>query len=178
MTEVDAQNAIWDRYVGKNLMICPCSFVLGWEADMLVVTRALLCHEFEIKLERGDFLSDKKKDKFKDFDRWFAGQKTYRVKGYYHEWEANTLRPANYFWYVSPPDIITPEDVPEWAGLAHIVPDQYQSYTMDVQKKPTKLHGEHLSIEQLRQLCGSMNGRYWDLRMNLKREDEMRKGRG
>mgnify|MGYP001800937776 CR=1 FL=1 len=34
---------------------------VGWEADLLSLTRANLLHEFEVKVSRADFLADKKK---------------------------------------------------------------------------------------------------------------------
>ena len=75
-TEKSIQEVLWLRHF-RSIIAAPCSGVLGHEADMVVVTRALIAHEFEIKLTRADFKSDAKKDKFAHFARWMSGQREY-----------------------------------------------------------------------------------------------------
>jgi len=150
LTETQVQNRIWSKYIGRSLIVVPCSEVFRWESDILVVTRALITHEFEIKLTRADFLSDRKKPKF-----WHIDQ--FRRWG--HRFEQDIQQPPNYFWYVCPKDLIAIDEVPSYAGLAYV-----NDYALRVQKKPQRLHKEKLPLKDLIQICGFVNGRYWDFR--------------
>jgi hypothetical protein len=162
LTEEQIQNSIFFQYTHRgNLLIVPCSFVFGWEADIVIVTRALFTHEFEIKLTRSDFLNDKKKDKFEHFRRWLAGERVYRKKTYCGSFDLDVCQPPNYFWYVCPTDMIKGEDVPPWAGLAYV-----DGTRLRTQKKPKRLHTDKLPTRGLMQVCGSLNGRYWHYRLN------------
>lgn len=133
---------------------------------MVVVTRALITHELEIKLTRQDFLKDKKKDKFEHIQMWMDGKRKYE-KTFFEKtspswkWEMNVLQPSNYFWYVCPPGLITPDEVPSWAGIMYVD----QLYPWNPVKKPVKLHKEKLTSKQVFQLASSMNFRYWMKRL-------------
>ena len=170
-TETSVQDTIWHRYSQKqSLMVVPCSNVFGWEADIVIVTKALIAHEFEIKLSKVDFRNDKKKEKFEHIERWRKGEKKY-VKTYLEEggrtwrWEHKGLQPPNYFWYVCPQDLIKPEEVPTYAGLAYV-----DKFCFWVQKKPTRLHKDKLTEKELLQLCRAMNFRYWNYRISANKE--------
>jgi len=158
MTEVEVQNLVWREYAtSSNLVVIPCSNVLGWEADMLVVTRALLAHEFEIKLTRADFRADMGKEKWAHFQAFRAGSMVLQVDRY--GFSARVLRPANYFWYVCPPDLLVTADVPTFAGLAYATRDGLRTM-----KKPERLHREKLSQSQVMQITRAMSFRYWQRR--------------
>lgn len=88
--------------------IVPNIYVLNWfEADVCAIRTPGLIDEFEIKISRSDFLADaKKRDKFGD------NRKTK------HERLAAGVdeHPLAAFWFVTPPGIIKPGELPEFAG--------------------------------------------------------------
>lgn len=172
MGEKEIQDLIWCRFSRDgNVLMIPCTGVLGWEADMLIVTRALLTHEMEIKVSHADFLRDAKKDKMvNQYNRFIAGEKSYKHQGKrgWREWEINVLTPANYFWYVCPKDVIAATEVPPWAGLIFA-----EGETFRVQKRPKRLHGQKISTKNLEALCRTMNYRYWSMRLGSPVENSL-----
>lgn len=78
--------------------------VFNWESDSLFITRSGYIYECEIKISRGDFKQDFKKQK----------------KHLILEGKDNTEQSPNYFYYVVPKDLIKVEEVPEYAGLIYV----------------------------------------------------------
>jgi hypothetical protein len=174
MTEAEIQNKIFFPYnLRGNLIISPSSMVLGWESDMIVVTKALLVHEFEIKLTHADFLADRKKDKWQQFEMWQTGQREY-VHTFGAGWQVKmqVQQPPNYFWYACPRGVIDQSEVQPWAGLM-VIDKNRNPITV---KKAARLHGNPLPAKGLYQLCGSMNSRYWHYRLNSPLQIEGGKG--
>lgn len=79
-----------------------------WESDLISVTSAGLCHEFEIKISHADYLRDAKKRK-----HLFLGD--------------DQLAPA-YFWYVTFGFEIEPPEKAGWISI-HKEPSKEISYT-------------------------------------------------
>lgn len=92
------------QYILNNL------YVYDWESDFLAITRSLYAYEVEVKISVSDFHNDFKKTKK---HKLLALQGT--PKGY----PRNQRRP-NYFYYGTPPGLITKEDIPPYAGLIYI----------------------------------------------------------
>jgi len=132
---------------------------------MIVVTRALYVHEFEIKLTHADFLNDRKKDKFKQFEMWNEGKREYKFWTGYNQ-TVPVLRPPNYFWYVCPPDVIKPDEIPVYAGLYYVRGD----WGLPIQMPARKMHKEKLEYDQIIRLCRNMTVRYWDKRLPHREE--------
>lgn len=86
------------KYHMENLI------VFNWESDSLFITRSGYIYECEIKISRGDFKQDFKKQK----------------KHLILEGKDNTEQSPNYFYYVVPKDLIKVEEVPEYAGLIYV----------------------------------------------------------
>lgn len=81
----------------------PNTYLDSWECDVLEVTKSGYTYEYEIKVSRADFKADKLKQKHGEskYDTLQAGKR------------------VNYFSYVCPQGLITPDEVPEWAGLIY-----------------------------------------------------------
>lgn len=77
-------------------------YLYDWESDMIAVSHIDEIVEYEIKVSRQDFFADfNKADKHKIL-------KTGKVNS------------PNRFWYVVPEGLITPDEVPDYAGLYYM----------------------------------------------------------
>ena len=186
-------------------------YIFDWESDKFLETRSGYIYEFEVKISKADFKNDfkHKKDKhiilegeekygdkylpkfyelleankkqgdwaYKSFLKWNADRPYYLVGGH--------KRP-NYFYYCTPPDLITADDVPSYAGLVYID----KSGLITIKKKAPKLHNDKIKDEELglgekfyynmdswRYKCkkAQENANYWHEKLNKELED---KGQG
>src|SRR5690606_38694218 len=82
----------------------PCEVVSARmpEADVLSLNKSGYLTEFEVKISRGDFLADKKKDK------WIF---------YSNKVESQI---PNYFYYACPIGLISEDEIPSFAGLVYV----------------------------------------------------------
>lgn len=87
------------KYLMHNL------FVFDWESDYLAITKAGLIHEVEIKISKHDFKNESKNKSAK-----FA---------LFESRNESTMIP-DFFYYCVPENLISVEDVPEYAGLLYI----------------------------------------------------------
>lgn len=119
------------KYVMENL------YVFGWESDKLIETSSGLIYEFEIKISKADFKNDFKSKK----------KKHLILEGK----EMQKKRP-NYFYYAVPKGLIVPEDVPEYAGLIYVMPDdgEFKFNYLQMAKMAPKLHNEKYSDDDLK----------------------------
>lgn len=142
-------------------------YVFGWESDKLIKTRSCYYYEFEIKISKSDFKNDfkHKTDKHHLLNSMLTGEK--HTLSFYREWEWNKSRyvsfeaferikqhpcyftdkqkKPNYFYYVVPENMITADDVPEYAGLIYVTEDGW----LKTVKKAPLLHKEKYTDEQL-----------------------------
>jgi hypothetical protein len=161
MTENDIQRLLWRRWIrlkGRTVVVAiPCSQMLGWEADMIAVTRSLLCHEFEIKVDRRDFLADMEKEKWWHYQMWVDGKREY-AHPTWPNYMLKVLRPANYFWYVCPPEIASADEMKDGHGLIHVVDGHIK-----VVVEAKRIHKEKLGEKELVQMLSSLNWKYWNI---------------
>lgn len=143
-------------------------YVFGWESDKLLETRSGYIYEFEIKISRADFKNDfkHKRNKHIVLNSPFTGEKYLPEFWDFYEsnkrrfasveaWEeyckkygrtcliANHKKP-NYFYYATPPDLVTADEVPQYAGLVYV-----KDYAFDIIKKAPLLHKEKYTDDQL-----------------------------
>ena len=143
-------------------------YVFGWESDKLLETRSGYIYEFEIKISRADFKNDfkHKRNKHIVLNSPFTGEKYLPEFWDFYEsnkrrfasveaWEgycekhgrtcliANHKKP-NYFYYAVPPDLVTADEVPQYAGLVYV-----KDYAFDIIKKAPLLHKEKYTDDQL-----------------------------
>lgn len=111
-----------NRFI-RNFCLQNYTPVHWWECDIFEITAAGYFREYEIKLTRGDFFADAKKNRPKNFGRqatWDSVTKIYTP----HEVElkhdllaVGDIRGPSKFWYLTPENLIKPEELPKWAGL-------------------------------------------------------------
>lgn len=99
-----------------------------WEMDVASMTKSGLLWEFEVKISRSDFLSDKKK-KITKFEH-------YKMK--------NEQTAPNYFCYVCPEGLIKQEEVPIYSGLYYYHKDGQISCI----KSPKRIHKAKMDKEK------------------------------
>lgn len=88
----------------------------GWhECDMWAVSKAGYSFEFEIKVSKADFKKDAKKVENPRSFHWGRDQKNVKTK--HQRISESDIKGPNRFYYVLPEDVVTDEEVPEWAGI-------------------------------------------------------------
>ena len=135
---------------GSREIRMPNVYVFGDnESDFLTVTKADYVDEYEIKISRADFLADRKKPRHERY----ANMPTHRT---YERPDGTTVQMGglsypNRFWYVVPRDMISVDEVPEYAGLLYFDVEQFR--VVEVKKAPS-LHkikaGPHVVRKILR----------------------------
>ena len=146
-------------------------YIFEWESDKLIETRSGLIYEFEVKVSKADFKNDfkHKKDKHiilegeerygdKYLPKYYEFLEENRKRG--GEWAVNNFKKyaensprylvgghkrPNYFYYCTPPELISVDDVPWYAGLVYID----KAGLITIKKKAPKLHSEKLTDEEL-----------------------------
>ncbi|UYD60039.1 hypothetical protein OPFAMLBM_00018 [Aeromonas phage avDM12-TAAL] len=162
MTESDVQKAIGrtpefqKRY---DLIVPNCYTLYDNEADLFCLRPSGLCDEIEIKVSKADFKADAKKS-VRIFEK-LEKPTLYRT----HKMTRKTKREAleagdmsNYFWYAVPEGLISPDDVPTWAGLIYIRPDGWAK----VVKSAKRLHKQPLHPAECYKTARKMNYKYWN----------------
>jgi len=122
------------RFLLKNL------YVFGWESDFLILTKSGYWYETEIKISRADFKNDFKHKEDKH-------NKALSNKENNHK--------PNYFSYGVPENMISLDEVPEYAGLIYI----YENGSSKTIKSPPKLHKEKIDPNTL----GLLDKFYWNM---------------
>lgn len=108
-----------------------------WECDVFELTDAGYFREYEVKLTISDFKADAKKQD----TLWSHGERVTRNK---HQLMGQPIGPRQ-FWYVAPEGLLTPDQVPEWAGLITIHDARprhslYWRYAEQLEKRAPVLH--------------------------------------
>lgn len=145
-------------------------YIFEWESDKFIETRSGMIYEFEIKVSKSDYKNDfkHKKDKHiilegaekygdKYLPKYYEYLEANKAYGAYAEnsfhkhaddnpyYLVNGHKRPNYFYYCTPPDLITVEEVPSYAGLVYID----KAGMIYIKKKAPKLHGEKLTDADL-----------------------------
>jgi hypothetical protein len=77
MTVAQIQHLIQRQFHNHKYELCNSYIFSGWECDFFSITCTGYAYEVEIKLSRGDFFADFKKDKHKLFSKIKAGKTFY-----------------------------------------------------------------------------------------------------
>jgi len=158
------------KYMCSNTMCIPG---VG-EADFLSVNKSLFITEYEIKVSKSDFKADfrNKVAKHKRMvgelisrRKWTGHCKTTN-EGIYEEWEEIQKPFVNYFFFVCPKDLISIEEVPDYAGLiyAEEISMNYKDYTRVICtqiKKPKRFHMDKVSDKVLLDMYRSVMYKYY-----------------
>lgn len=124
--------------ISTHVTICGLS-----ECDVISISKSNYIYEYEIKISRADY----KKDFIKEKHMHIINEKpVYRRKGeiFYYI--------PNYFNFVVPHDLISIDEIPEYAGLIYINDD----LTFEVIKKPKLLHKTTASDKFIRKLAHNL----------------------
>lgn len=128
------------RYLLRNL------FVFGWESDLLFLSKSGTWTEIEIKISRSDFQADLKKTEkhftLADKEKW--------------------MKP-NRFFYAVPEGLVTPDEVPDYAGLIWVMDNGFHSIV--IQKPAPELHKHKNTPEDLK-----LADKFYFNMMNAKRD--------
>lgn len=104
-------------------------FLGNWEMDLIVISEDGYAEELEIKLSRADYQNDAKK--------------SYSVNGKKvrkHDKIASGDYPCTAFSFLVPRDMISVEEVPDWAGLVYfemLAEAEFLSFDRVKEPKPT-----------------------------------------
>ena len=114
------------------------------ECDVISVSKSDYVYEYEIKISRQDF----KRDFIKEKHNFIVNEKfTYVRKG-------ETLwRTTNYFNYVVPQNLVSIEEVPDYAGLIYLKED----FTFEIIKTPKLLHKTKVDQKFIRALAHNLS---------------------
>lgn len=122
-TEGSIQKLLFERHCGASVVV-PNAFFRSsrWEMDVLVVTKAGMSYEYEIKLNHADFLNERKNKAAKH--RWMMKNTN---KGIY----------ANYYYFVCPEGVIEREELwdPHY-GLIYVK----RGFTLFMIKRAKRIH--------------------------------------
>lgn len=100
---------------------------LGFEADVLMVTKSRVVYEYEVKTSRADFKRDFSKVVK---HRIYSDSRPHLVKS------RNYPRKPNHFYYVCEENLIKLTEIPKYAGLIYITKEG----KIKTVKKAPKLH--------------------------------------
>ena len=148
LAEADVQLAVYNyrSSIQAFPLLFPNVYIHNWESDVVYVSKDYYAQEYEIKLSHQDFLADKKKS-----------NKHLRLQNH------NTR--FKYFWYVCPPGVIEVSELPEYAGLLHVIWSHYwKIWTLEQIKRAPIIGKEPLSTAAVMKLLTKGLSRYWHLR--------------
>jgi hypothetical protein len=103
-------------------------YVFGWESDVLILTNSGYWYEIEIKISRADFHNDQK----------------HKSQKFNFMADEGTWNKPHYFYYAVPEGIISPDEVPSFAGLIYM-----HRSRPEVIKKAPRLHKGKIREEGL-----------------------------
>ena len=85
------------------------------ECDVISISKADFIYEYEVKISKSDFKADFKKKKHKLMTERKSVNES---KNFYFI--------ANYFYFVVPENLISIDDIPEYAGLIYLCGDKFK----------------------------------------------------
>lgn len=103
-------------------------YVFGWESDVLILTNSGYWYEIEIKISRADFHNDQK----------------HKSQKFNFMADEGTWNKPHYFYYAVPEGMISPDEVPSFAGLIYM-----HRSRPEVIKKAPRLHKGKIREEGL-----------------------------
>lgn len=142
------QRALFRFYDKKNFpYMCTNTQALNQEADFVAVSRTGFITECEIKISRGDY--------FKDFKKEY---KHPRMVSNFNKSTEPGLYCVNYFYFAVTDNLVQPEEVPEYAGLLWID----GSGKTHVMKQAPLLHRSKVTDSVIIKLLRSMMYKYFN----------------
>ena len=145
-------------------------YVFAWESDKLLKTKAGYYYEFEIKISRSDFKHDFTKadkhailrgDKYmpKFWEYFELNKHRYPTlelwetdcRKHSQHYFCDHFKRPNYFYYAVPKDMVSVDEVPEYAGLIYIEEEaaKWDCHRYTIEKKAPCLHKEKYTDDAL-----------------------------
>ena len=152
MTEKQIQNHL-QREIHRahsRIVSIPNSGTKWSSCDLISITTSLFYHEYEIKISRADYQREFRSKRWKHRVLLDLGRK---IPKPLHS------RPPNYFWFVTPPNLLQGIRIPEYAGLIEI-----DRFSWRILQKAPRLHRGKLELPELITLMGNLDWKYWQLR--------------
>jgi hypothetical protein len=141
-TAVIVRRLVAERWF-RNFVV-PSYTPQGWfECDVFEVTAAGYFREYEVKTSRADFLRDRDKAK-SGYRPEPDAEGRLRLRKYAKETKHERLAARDVagptrFEFVMPEGLVTPDEVPEWAGLTEARETKYGVALVETRKAP-QLH--------------------------------------
>lgn len=111
------------------------------ECDVISISKSDYIYEYEVKISKSDFKADFKKNKHK---LMLERKSVNESKNYYYI--------PNYFYFVVTENLVSIDDIPEYAGLIYLVNDKF----IQIKKAPL-LHKTKASPSFIRQLSHNLS---------------------
>lgn len=157
---------MWDKRSGCDV-IMPNVHVGHWnECDALLVLKSGYTHEVEMKLSRSDFRADFKKTNWwhqVPDDRSWASEGSLRpVEENKHVLLERGQGFPNRFSFLVPEGLVTPDEVPPYAGLMYFTRNEGEYGRIRVERQAKLLHKTKITPERLARLTKKFVWRYND----------------
>ncbi len=110
------------------------------ECDVISISKSDFIYEYEVKISRADF----KKDFLKEKHKLIVEKKFIKESPLHEIW----FLVPNYFYFVVPENLVSLEEIPEYAGLIYFNDKQ----EFDIIKKAPIIHKTKASFELIRSL--------------------------
>jgi len=138
-----------------NNFIFPNTYIGKYEADLLEITKSGYAYEYEVKISRSDFKNDaKKRPKSRP---WQSPRKSK------FEIIADGSR-INYFYYIVPENLVSVDEVPEFAGLIYAKANKDGRVVFYTVKGAPRLSKEKIGDMIKQKCCISTYYKYHKLR--------------
>lgn len=140
MKESKIRSLLVQKFIkgGGEVVFAPNVFVYEWESDLLMLDQVNDITEFEIKSSKWDFLQDAKKV----------------LKHRILTTSINADISPNFFYFVGEPHIVDLDNVPEYAGVYHVLKGKRPGqYFLKRVKDPQALHSDSFSFRKLKALA-------------------------
>lgn len=124
MTAIDIQRRLMVEKYRRSFVLPNYEPKQWFECDVFELTEAGFFREYEIKLSRADFKADARKCRTNYEPSGRADGSLYesRHENKHASLAARATHGPTRFWYVCPSDLLTVEEMPEWAGLIYARP--------------------------------------------------------
>lgn len=157
MNSIDIQKSLyWHLFKKSHTLICPNKHLDKWfECDMLSVTGSDYLHEYEIKISKADFKADFKKiEKHKVLESSIKKEPLTEKK-------LMRLKCPSYFWYVTPIDLLTEEDIPEYSGWMEVS----ERTGVIIKRDAKRLNSNKIDDSCKMRILESIYHRFWHLKL-------------
>lgn len=139
-----------------------CKLAYDSECDLAAFTKSGFVHEFEIKISVADYKNESNKTVL--VEGHFMKSKRQFVKENKIEMLQNGFCVPNYFSYLVPDNLISVNEIPQFAGLYYV--NEYgRIYCV---RSPKRLHKRKLDIEERYKQLRKLGYRYWSQRTKIK----------